>query len=411
MDRGTNCTVSTAQGPFSWKKGPFLFTETDMSTTKPHLDTVLAQLGNNTDPGTGAISCAIHPSATYRHPGVGESTGFDYTRSNNPTRKVLEDALAELEGGARGLAFASGMAALTTLCLHFSAGDHLVVSQDLYGGTYRLLEQIFRRFGVDASYVDTTDAAAVAAAIRPATRALLVETPGNPLLGVADLKALGELCRARGILFIVDNTFLTPALQRPFDFGADITVYSATKYLAGHNDLCAGVLVAREAELGERLYFLQNATGAILPPQDSWLLVRSLKTLALRLERHCINAAKVAEWLTRHPRVHRVYYPGLADHPGHALSQRQSRGFGGMLSFRVDAPETARRALKQLKLIAFAESLGGVESLMTLPAVQTHGDIPEAERLRLGIDECLLRLSVGVENAEDIIADLEQALS
>lgn len=374
------------------------------------LETRLVQIGVGLDEHTGAISFPIYPSATYRHPGVGESTGFDYTRSGNPTRKALEDALAALEGGRRACVFGSGMAALTTLFLHFSAGDQLLVSQDLYGGTYRVLAQVFDKLGLHADYVDTCDTAAVAAAMTPKTRALLVETPGNPLLGVADLAALGELCRRHDLLYIVDNTFLTPVLQRPFDFGAHVVVHSATKYLGGHNDLCAGVLVAREAELGERLYFLQNSTGAILPPQDCWLLMRSLKTLALRLERHCSNAQRVAEWLSSHPRVSAVYYPGLKDHPGHALSKNQARGFGGMLSFRVDSAETARRVLKRLQLISFAESLGGVESLMTLPAVQTHGDIPEAERLRLGICESLLRLSVGVEDVEDIIADLEQAL-
>lgn len=382
-----------------------------MSKPIPHtLETRLVQVGVGKDEQTGAISFPIYPSATYRHPGVGESTGFDYTRSGNPTRKVLEEALAELEGGSRACVFGSGMAALTTLFLHFSAGDHLLVSQDLYGGTYRVLDQVFDKLGLSASYVDTTDTAAVAAAIGPRSCALLVETPGNPLLGVADLAALGALCRKHQLLYIVDNTFLTPVLQRPFDFGADVVVHSATKYLGGHNDLCAGILVAKDAELGERLYFLQNSTGAILPPQDCWLLLRSLKTLALRLERHNANAQQVAEWLCGHPRVTAVYYPGLKDHPGHELSRRQTQGFGGMLSFRVDSPETARQVLKRLRLISFAESLGGVESLMTLPAVQTHGDIPEAERLRLGICESLLRLSVGVESAEDIIGDLEQAL-
>lgn len=370
----------------------------------------LVQIGVGRDAKTGGISFPIYPSATYRHPGVGQSTGFDYTRSGNPTRQLLEEAFADLEGGARGLAFASGMAALTTLFLHFSAGDHLLVSQDLYGGTYRVLEQIFAKLGLAADYVDTTDSAAVAAAVTPQTKALLVETPGNPLLGVADLAALGEICRTRGLLFIVDNTFLTPVLQRPFDFGADVTVYSATKYFGGHNDLCAGTLVARTAELGERLYFLQNSTGGILPPQDCWLLLRSLKTLALRLERHCANALEVARWLRDQPKVTSVYYPGLENHPGHELSKRQASGFGGMLSFRVDTPETARQLLERIRMISFAESLGGVESLLTLPAVQTHGDIPEPERQRLGICDSLLRLSVGIESARDIIADLEQAL-
>jgi cystathionine gamma-synthase len=374
------------------------------------LETRIVQIGVGRDERTGAISFPIYPSATYRHPAVGESTGFDYTRSGNPTRQMLEEGLATLEGGARALTFGSGMAALTTLFLHFSSGDHFVVSEDLYGGTYRVLDQVFGKLGLSATYVDTSRSAAVEAAIRPQTRALLVETPGNPLLGVADLQALGELCRSRGLLYLVDNTFLTPLLQRPLEFGADVVIHSATKYLGGHSDLCAGVLVAREAALGERLYFLQNSTGAILPPQDCWLLIRSLKTLALRMERHCASALQVARWLKSHPRVRAVYYPGLEDHPGHALSKAQTKGFGGMLSFRVESDELARAALKKLRLISFAESLGGVESLMTLPAVQTHGDIPAAERERLGICESLLRLSVGIEAVEDLIADLEQAL-
>ena len=379
--------------------------------TQLSLASRIVQIGVGRDEKTGAISFPIYPSATYRHPGVGESTGFDYTRSGNPTRQTLEEGLALLEGGSRGLAFSSGMAALTTLFLHFSAGDHLVVSEDLYGGTYRVLAQVFAKLGLSASYVDTTKTTSVAAAVTPQTKAILVETPGNPLLGVADLTALAALCRQRGLLFIVDNTFLTPLLQRPLDIGADVVIHSATKYLSGHNDLCAGVLVARDAALGERLYFLQNSTGAILPPQDCWLLIRSLKTLALRVERHCQNALAVARWLTTQSKVTAVYYPGLEDHPGHDLSKAQTKGFGGMLSFRVESPELARSALKKLQLISFAESLGGVESLMTLPAVQTHGDIPKEERERLGICESLLRLSVGIEDVGDIIADLEQALS
>jgi cystathionine gamma-synthase/cystathionine beta-lyase len=385
--------------------------ENAMSRTGRHtLETDLVQLGVDCDERTGTISVPIYTSATYRHPAVGESTGYDYTRSGNPTREVLEAGLARLEGGARGLAFSSGMAALTTFFLHFSSGDHVVVSEDLYGGTYRILDQIFTKFGLTVSYIDTTSTEAVEAAIGDNTKALLIETPGNPLLGVADLEALGRLCKKRSILFAVDNTFLTPILQRPFDFGADVIIHSGTKYLGGHNDICAGVLITREAELGEEFYFLQNSTGPILPPQDCYLLIRSLKTLSLRMERHCSNAEKIAAWLDNHPRVQTVYYPGLATHPGHALSKKQAKGFGGMISFRVESDAHARTTLERLQLISFAESLGGVESLITLPAVQTHGDIPEADRKRLGICESLLRLSVGIEDADDLIADLEQAL-
>jgi len=381
-----------------------------MELTDCTLTTRTIQLGVGRDERTGALSFPIYPSASYRHPGVGESTGYDYTRSGNPTRQVLEEGLALLEGGSRGLAFASGMAALTTLFLHFASGDHIILSEDLYGGTYRLADQIFAKLGLTASYVDTTDTNAVAAAITPQTKALLIETPGNPLLGVADIAALAALCKEHQLLFIVDNTFLTPVLQRPLDLGADVVVHSGTKYLGGHNDLCCGVLVAREQELGERLFFLQNATGGVLPPQDCWLLIRSLKTLSLRIERHCSNALTLARWLKAQPQVTAVYYPGLEDHPGHELSKAQTKGFGGMLSFRVVTPELAREVLKKLRLISFAESLGGVESLMTLPAVQTHADIPAAERERLGISDTLLRFSVGIESVEDLIADLAQAL-
>jgi len=368
------------------------------------------QIGVGNDDHTGGISFPIYPSATYRHPGLGQSTGYDYTRSGNPTRDVLEEALADLERGARGLVFSSGMAALTTLLLHFSSGDHLVVSEDLYGGTYRVLEQVFAKFGVSTTYVDTTSTAAVEAAILPQTQALLVETPGNQLLGIADIRALADLCKAHRLLFIIDNTFLTPVLQRPLELGADIVVHSATKYLGDHSDLCAGVLVAKDATLGERFYFLQNSTGAILPPQDCWLLIRSLKTLPLRMERHCASALQVAQWLVQQPQVQKVFYPGLSSHAGHDLSRRQTTGFGGMLSFRLNNPQVAEQVLEKLQLISFAESLGGVETLITLPALQTHGDIPAAELQRLGICKSLLRLSIGLEEPEDLIADLQQAL-
>ncbi len=382
-----------------------------MKPVSKRLTTQSVQIGVGHDDQTGGISFPIYPSATYRHPGVGQSTGYDYTRSGNPTREVLEDALAKLEGGARGLVFSSGMAALTTLLLHFSSGDHLLVSEDLYGGTYRLLEQVFTKFDVRASYVDTTSTTAVEAALLPQTKALMIETPGNPLLGISDISALAEICKSARILFIVDNTFLTPVLQRPLELGADVVVHSATKYLGGHSDLCAGVLVSKDIELGEQLYFLQNSTGAVLPPQDCWLLIRSLKTLPLRMERHSASALQIATWLQNHSAVERVYYPGLPEHFGHALFQQQAEGFGGMLSFRVRSPHLAEQLLDRLRLISFAESLGGVETLITLPAVQTHSDIPAADLKRLGICNSLLRLSVGLEEPEDIIADLNQALA
>lgn len=379
-----------------------------MDTCSRTTRAVLAGVGH--DRKTGAVSFPVYHSATYRHPALGQTTGFDYTRSGNPTRELLEQTLADLEGGTRGLAFASGMAAITTLLLHFASGDHLVVSEDLYGGTYRLLDQVFSKFGLKVSYVNTSEHQAVMAACTRETRAVLVETPGNPLLGIADLAELSGLCRHRGMLLVVDNTFLTPILQRPLELGADVVIHSATKYLGGHNDLCAGALITRDVGLGEQLYILQNSSGAILPPQDCWLLLRSLKTLALRIERHCDNAQVVAEWLQRQPQVTAVYYPGLPNHPGHALNSRQAQGHGGMISLRLDTARRAELLLCRLKRISFAESLGGVESLITLPAVQTHADIPEADRQRLGICPRLLRLSVGIEDVDDIIDDLAQAL-
>ena len=382
-----------------------------MKPISSNLTTQSVQVGVGHDSHTGGISFPIYPSATYRHPAVGKSTGYDYTRSGNPTREVLEHAIAQLEGGTRGLVFSSGMAALTTLLLHFSSGDHLVVSEDLYGGTYRLLEQVFNRFNISTSYVDTTSTPAVQSAILPNTKALLIETPGNPLLAISDIKTLSDICKSKTILFIVDNTFLTPVFQRPIELGADIVVHSATKYLGGHSDLCAGVLVSKDDVLGDQLYFLQNSTGAVLPPQDCWLLIRSLKTLPLRMRRHSDSAMQIAKWLTQHSEVEDVFYPGLPDHNGHTLFKNQAEGFGGMLSFRVKSPLLAERLLERLQLISFAESLGGVETLITLPSVQTHGDIPVEVRQRLGICNKLLRLSVGLEEPEDIIADLQFGLA
>jgi cystathionine gamma-synthase len=302
------------------------------------------------------------------------------------------------------------MAAITAIALLFRSGDHLVVSDDLYGGTYRLFEQVLSPFGLSASYVDTGDIDAVLSVLRPATRALFVETPTNPTMKISDLRALADLARERGLLTIVDNTFMTPYLQRPLDLGCDVVVHSASKYLGGHNDLIAGLAVARDAQLGERLAYLQNATGAILGPQDSWLLLRGIKTLAVRLDRQQQNATRVATWLSEHPQVERVYFPGLAGHPGAAVHHGQATGPGGMLSFSLRDPSLVPQVLARVRLISFAESLGGVESLMTFPSVQTHGDIPAEMRERLGISDRLLRLSVGIEAAEDLIADLEQAL-
>lgn len=374
------------------------------------ITTQAVQIGLEWDTRTGSVAIPIYQTATFRHPGLGQSTGFDYTRSGNPTRQALEDGIARLDGGVRGFAYATGMAAITNLLLLFKAGDHIVVTEDLYGGTCRLFNQVFNQFGLSFSYVDTTDLAAVEAAIRPETRALFVETLTNPLLKFADLPTLAALSRRRGLLLIADNTFLTPYLLRPLELGADITVYSATKYLAGHNDTLGGLVVTNRPELAERIYFYQNSVGAVLAPQDSWLTIRGMKTLGIRLDRHQENALKIATWLERHPRISKVHYPGLPQHPDHALMKRQARGFGAMIAFEVDKHALVEQVLLKTRLISFAESLGGVESLITFPEVQTHADIPPELRARLGINNVLLRLSVGIEDADDLIADLNQAL-
>lgn len=372
--------------------------------------TLAAQVGVGCDETTGAISVPIYQTATFRHPGPGQSTGFDYSRSENPTRRALEEAMARLDAGAAGFAYASGMGAISSLLLLFKAGDHVVVTEDLYGGTYRLFEQCFTGYGLSFSYVDTTDLGAVAAAVRPETRALFVESLTNPLLRVADIEGLAGLARERGILTIVDNTFLTPYLLRPLTLGADITIYSGTKYLAGHNDTVCGLAVVRDPVLAERVAFHQNAAGAVLGPQDSWLTMRGLKTLALRLDRQQETAGAIASWLAAHPVVRRVYYPGLPGHPGHGVLSRQGCGFGAMISFEVSDPSLVEAVLRNVRLVSFAESLGGVESLITFPAEQTHADIEQEKRDRMGISSTLLRLSVGIEDARDIIDDLDQAL-
>ncbi len=368
-----------------------------------------AHIGLDWDTRTGAVTVPIYQTATFRHPGLGKSTGYDYSRSGNPTRQALEEGIARLDGGARGFAYSSGMAAITTLLFLFEKGDHLIVTEDLYGGTYRLFEKMFCQFGLSFTYVDTSNMEAVAGAIRPETRALFVESLTNPLLKVADVPALSALCREREILLIVDNTFLTPYLLRPLDLGADITVYSATKYLSGHNDTVSGLVVVKDPQLAERVYFHQNSAGAVLGPQDSWLTIRGMKTLSVRLDRQMENAMTLARWLQAHPRVAKVHYPGLPGHEGHELMQRQSKGFGAMIAFEVDEPSLVERLLLKTRLISFAESLGGVETLITFPEVQTHADIEPAIRARLGINNVLLRLSVGIEDVRDLIADLEQA--
>lgn len=382
-----------------------------MTTKRNTMATLLAQAGSRTDPATGAISAPIYQTASFAHPALGKSTGFDYSRSSNPTRLALEQTLAAIEGGHRAFAFASGLAAIDCLLRLFAPGDRLVVTEDLYGGTFRLFEKVFRPFGIEAIYVDTSDLTAVKAALAgPGVKGVFVESPTNPLLKIADLRAIASLAKSRGILTIVDNTFMTPCLQRPLEQGADLVVYSATKYLAGHNDVVAGAVVTPSPELSEKIGFFQNAIGGILGPQDSWLTLRGLKTLALRVARQQENALVVAEWLSKHPHVKRVYYPSLPGHPGRDILLREKSGWGGMISFEIDEPVRIPSILSGVNVFLFAESLGGVESLITYPAVQTHADIAPDTRQRLGIHDRLLRLSIGIEDAQDLIRDLENVL-
>jgi cystathionine beta-lyase/cystathionine gamma-synthase len=376
-----------------------------------HLDTRLAQAGRSTDPRTGAISTPIYQTATYAHPGLGRSTGFDYSRSINPTRRVLEEAIANLDGAAGAYAFASGLGALTTLLALFSQGDHLVAAEGCYGGTYRLLDQVFARFGIGVTYVGAVAPQGYRAALRPTTRAILVESVSNPCLVVPDLAALAVIAREAGALLVVDNTMLTPYWLRPLELGADLVLHSASKFLAGHNDCIGGVITARDPALAGQLGFLQNAMGAVLGPQDAWLVLRGLKTLAVRLERQQANALAVARWLRAHPRVTRVAYPGLPDDPGHGPLSRSAGGFGAVLAFEVGELAMVERLIPRLSLIAYAESFGGVETLITVPAVQTHANLTPSERERLGVTDTLVRLSVGIEHPDDLIADLAAALA
>jgi cystathionine gamma-synthase len=375
-----------------------------------HIESRLAQIGSLEDPVTGAVSYPIYQATAFRHPRLGQSTGFDYARTKSPTRKVLEDAFAVLESGDAAFACSSGMAALHNVMMLFQSGDHLLISLDLYGGTYRLMEKVMSRYGLSASYVDTNDIEAMESLVRPgSTRAILIETPTNPLMMITDIARVSEWAKQHQLLVIVDNTLLTPFFQRPLELGANLVVHSATKYLAGHNDVLAGLIVTRGQELSEQIAFLHNSIGAVLGPQDSWLLMRGLKTLALRMERHQSNAVRIAQWLQSHEMVSAVFYPALPAHPGFDIQNRQSSGNTGIFSFRMKDARTIEPILRHIRLIAFAESLGGVESLMTYPAVQTHADIPEDIRRRVGIDETLLRFSVGIEHVDDLIEDLAQA--
>ena len=359
----------------------------------------------------GAIVPPLYLTSSFAHPGVGQSTGYDYSRLQNPTREVLEDTVRELEGGDDCLAFSSGMAAISCLMELFSPGDRLVASWDLYGGSIRLFDSVSAKNGVEVNRVDTTDLDAVAAALEPGAKALFVESPTNPLMAVSDIRALAELAHGAGALLVVDNTFLTPYFMNPISLGADVVVHSATKYLAGHNDVIAGLLVSAVPEVSERLRYLIKTIGSGLDPFAAWLVSRGIKTLPVRMERHQQNALALATWLEEQPQVRYVLYPGLPDHPGHDLCLEQGRGFGGMVTFGVDSEKRALDLLRRVRLVMFAESLGGAETLITYPLTQTHADVAPEELAEKGIDGTMLRLSVGLESADDVIADLAQALA
>ncbi len=381
-----------------------------MSSTSPYgFATRAIHAGQDPDPATGAVIVPIYQTSTFAQEDVGVHKGYEYARTGNPTRTALETALAALDSGAHALAFASGLAAETTVMLALSAGDHVVCGDDAYGGTYRLFSKVFARHGLAFEYVDTSDPENVAEAIRPQTRLVWLETPTNPLLKLADIRAISGLARARGALTLVDNTFASPYFQRPLELGADLVLYSTTKYMGGHSDVVGGALVMNDSGLYERLKYLQNAAGGVPGPFDAWLVLRGLKTLAVRMRAHEANALAVARFLEEHPAVERVLYPGLPSHPQHALARAQMSGFGGMVSLALRGGEpAAREMVRRTRLFTLAESLGGVESLIELPAAMTHASVAGSP---LEVPPGLVRLSVGIEDASDLIADLEQALA
>ncbi|WP_010093781.1 bifunctional cystathionine gamma-lyase/homocysteine desulfhydrase [Ornithinibacillus scapharcae] len=367
--------------------------------------------GITRDEQTGAVSVPIYQVSTYKQDGVGNFRGYEYSRTGNPTRHALETVIADLENGTHGFAFGSGMAAITTVMMLLDSGDHVVLTDDVYGGSYRLMTKVLNRFDLDHSFIDTSDPAKVKHAIQPNTKALYIETPTNPLLKITDLKKMAEIAKEHDLLLIVDNTFATPYWQQPLSLGADIVLHSATKYIGGHSDVVAGLVAVNSAELAEKVHFLQNSVGAVLGPQDSWLLMRGIKTLALRMEAIESNTKKLASYLVGHDKVSTIYYPGLESHLGHEIAKNQSTGFGGMISFDVGSGARAEKVLERVKYFTLAESLGAVESLISLPAKMTHASIPADRRAELGITDGLIRVSVGIEDAEDLIEDLEQALT
>jgi cystathionine beta-lyase/cystathionine gamma-synthase len=374
-------------------------------------NTICLHAGQEPDPSTGAVVTPIYQTSTYVQEELGRHKGFEYARTQNPTRAALEGNIAAMESGRAGFAFASGMAAINAIASMLKSGDHVVVSDNVYGGTFRLFDKVLRRYQLSFSYVDTGDLGATERAITESTRMLFVETPSNPVMRITDLRAAADLAHRHRLKLVVDNTFASPYIQRPLELGADLVTHSTTKYLNGHSDSVGGVVVAVHEEDIEWLRFVQNAAGAILGPMDAWLVLRGTKTLPVRMERHSANGQALAEYLAAHPKVRRVYYPGLPSHPQHDLAKRQMRGFGGMLAFELGSLEAARAVLNSVRLMSLAESLGGVETLISHPATMTHASVPAEHRAELGISDGLVRISAGIEDIEDLKDDLFQALN
>lgn len=376
------------------------------------LATKIIHAGAEPDPSTGAIMTPIYQTSTYVQAAPGQHKGYEYARSQNPTRKALEEAFAAIENGRYGLAFSSGVAATDAVIKLLGPGDEVIAANDMYGGTYRLFTKVFEKFGIKFIYVDTTNAANIKAVVTANTKLIWVETPTNPLMNITDIAAVSEIAKAAGALLCVDNTFASPYLQNPLDFGADIVMHSATKYLGGHSDVIQGCLVMNDASLREKLYFLQKSCGAVPGPMDCFLVLRGIKTLHVRMKQHCENGTVIAKYLRSHPKVANVYWPGFEDSAGYAVAKKQMRGFGGMISFTLkdETIEAANKVLSSTQIFALAESLGGVESLINHPASMTHASIPREERIKNGLSDGLIRLSVGIEDVDDLIADLEQAI-
>ncbi|MBP1584467.1 MAG: PLP-dependent transferase [Lachnospiraceae bacterium] len=375
-----------------------------------NINSLLIHGGVDGDETTGAVAVPVYQTSTYKQDGLGENRGWEYSRTGNPTRDALEKLIADLEQGNYGFAFASGLAAINTVLSLFKSGDKLIVSDNIYGGTFRILDNVFKNFGITYQIVDTSDVSQIEAAIDDTVKAVYVESPANPLLTITDIAKVAEVSHKYDKLLIVDNTFLTPYLQRPLALGADIVVHSGTKYLGGHSDTVSGLAVVKDKALADRLYYLQNAIGGVLAPWDSFLVIRGIKTLGVRMDRHVANAGKIAEWLVSSGYVSKVYYPGLKSDPGYEIQQKQADGAGAMISFVLDEKYDYKKFFKSLKLITLAESLGGVESLVCHPASMTHAAIPAEIRKQVGIVDELIRLSVGIEDADDLIADLKQAI-